>query len=344
MAVSEFWFPALPIAAGGTPSPQLVQLVGSDTNDNNGIKTGNNYVFNMPNATQAGNCIVLAISYPFGSGRTVAISDSRGDTWPSATQTTGTASSGNMNQKIFVLPNASAGLHILTLTFDTGLFPFQYTMAEFYNCVGADGSSGTASVSGPNISAGSFTPTTPNNANGGHMIFAYAMSNDTVGTLAATQATAMSATNSASLAHACNISTIPSLSSIGVQAVNAAINPGFSVTQASTTTNFVVSAVALKAGNVGALPAAGIRIKRLLHFSDVNPVNGNNDVLFPCDGNLLVYTMAAGSDLNLLNSVSDTANGTYTSVADAGQSQFFYFPNATPGNTNKLHLKLLFYL
>jgi hypothetical protein len=55
-------------------SPAFVQGVGSQLNDNNGI-TGNAYIFNLPNATLAGNCLVLAVAYPFSAGRTFSIVD-----------------------------------------------------------------------------------------------------------------------------------------------------------------------------------------------------------------------------------------------------------------------------
>lgn len=325
-------------AATSIPVPALVQLVGSTINDNNGI-VGNAYIFNLPNVTQAGNGVRLTLAYPYSASRTISIVDSTGDTWPAPALTTGTAVSGNMRVSEYFLPNASSGLHKLTVTFDALLKPFQYTMAEFTNVISVDGTQGTNSVASPNVSAGSYTPTTNNDANGGHLICNYAISNDTVGTLLANQASAMSATNSASLGHADNTGTIPSVSSFSVQAANGAINPGFSITQ-STPTNFVCSSIALKVGKAGAAALAGIRVKRILHCTVENPVAGNNVILFPSDGNLLVASMAAGNNLNVVNSVTDSNSQTYTNPGVAGQSQVFYHQNATPSNALKLTLNL----
>jgi trimeric autotransporter adhesin len=317
--------------SGGTPT--LIWTVGSTTSDNNGIAV-NGVQFNGPNNTLAGNSLILAIGYPYSASRTVSINDSAGDVWPAPAIVQGTAANGNMRTAIYVLPNASAALHQLTLTFDAAVRPFSYSLSEFNNVAlvsPLDGTKGANAVAGSAANAGSFTPTTNNDASGGHLIFQYAISNDTVGTGSATRASAMSATNGAKLLHADNSGTIPSASAYLVQGANAAINPGFAITQ-STGTNFVVSAVALKAAMAGAAPAAGIRIIRVLHFSLTPGSSGVKTYLFPVDGNLRVLTMAAGSDLNPVPSVTDSDGHTYSPRAAASQSQIFDFGNTTANN------------
>lgn len=330
---------------GGAATPTFVQGTGSDINDNNGI-TGNAYIINLPNQTGAGNAIVLSIAYPFNASRTFAISDSCGDTWPAATITAGTASAGNMNAKTYVLPNATGScLHTLTVTFDTFIKPFQYTLAEFNNIAtsgAADGSHSTASAACSSIAAGSYTPTTNNDANGGHLIWNYAISNDLVGTTAGTQASAISKTGGVSPAfmHANNISSIPSVSSFDIQTTNGATNPGFGVTQSSST-NCVDTSVALKVASAGTAPPAGIRVKRLLHVTDVNPIAGGANVfLFPSDGNLLVASIAAGDNLEAITSITDSNSQSYTNPGAAGNSQVFYHQNATSGNAMTLTVVL----
>lgn len=334
-------FTFFPVPPAATPSPLFVQGVGSDLNDNNGI-TGNAFQFNLPNNTLAGNTIILTVSYPYSATRTLVITDSAGDTWPSLASsiTTGTTSVGNMRVTTFALQNASSGFHQITATFDTAIKPFQYTMAEFYNVGAVDGSHGANNVAGTTAAAGSYTPTTPNDAHGGHLIWTYAISNDTVGTALANQASAIAKTGGTSplFMHANNICTIPQASSYDTQLVNGAINPGFNFTQSSGT-NFVVQSVALLASAVGTAPSAGIRVKRILHYSNVNPQNGTNNIICPCDGNLRLVTMAAGDNLNLLNSVSDSG-GTYTARAASGNSQVFDLQNATPSNGLVVNMSL----
>ena len=320
------------------PVPTLVWHEGSTLNDNNGI-SGNDYQFNGPNVTLAGNCLVLTLSYPHSASRSISIVDSTGDTWPAAAVTGGTASTSHMRTSVFVLPNASAGLHTLTATFDASIKPVQYTLTEWRNVATASPVDGTTSavVSGPSVNAGAFTPTTNNDANGGHLIFQHSISDDTVGTLLANQASAMSAGNSAQLLHADNTCTIPSMSAYFVQTANASVTPSASITQ-STAKNFVTVAVALKAANAGQAPAAGIRIVRRLHVSVVNPQAGDNAILFPCDGNLRVVTMAAGDNLNVVNSVKDSNNSTgYADRTNAsGESRIFDSVNMSANNANVL--------
>lgn len=326
---------AFSISTAGPPTPLFAQGVGSDLNDNNGID-GNNFTINLPNTTIANNTIILSIAYPYSASRTCVITDSAGDTWPSLASaiTTGTASTGNMRWSTFVLQNASAGLHNLLVTFDARIKPFQYTMAEFVNVGAVDGSHGAASVTHTTADAGSYTPTTNNDANGGHLIWTVAISNDTVGTLFANQASAIAKRGGISpkFMHANNICTIPNASSFDVQTTNAAVNPGFNFTQ-STGTNFVVQSIALKVASVGAAPPAGIRVRRVLHYTFVNPQNGANNFLFPSEGNLLVATMAANNGINPVNSVTDSNGQTYTARAVSGNSQVFDKQNATPGDT-----------
>lgn len=324
----------------GIAVPTFVQGVGSDLNDNNGI-IGNAFKFNMPNATLANNSLILSIAYPFNASRTVALSDSCGDTWPSATVTAGTASNGNMNTKTYLLQNASACMHTMTVTFDTTIKPFQYTMAEFYNVGSADGSHSAANVGNTVALAGSYTPTTNNDANGGHLIWTYAISNDTIGTLVANEASAISKSGgiSPSFMAANNISSIPSSSSFDVQTTNGVINPGFNFTQSSGT-NFVVSSIAIKATSIGAAPAVGIRIKRLLHATLSSPQTGNNVFLFPVDGNLRIMTIGGGDDIDPINSVTDSNSNTYTGRASAGNSQIFDFFGTSANNNLTLTMNI----
>lgn len=332
------------IGVAAPSSPTFIQGTGSDLNDNNGI-TGNAFIINLPNTTGSGNAIVLSMAYPFLSGRTVAISDSCGDTWPAASVTAGTASASNMNTRTYVLPNATGScLHTLTVTFDTFIKPFQYTLAEFNNIATsapADGSSSTPNTSCATISAGSYTPSTNNDGNGGHLIWNYAISNDTVGTALANQASAISKSGGVSPAfmHANNISTIPSASSFDVQTTNGAVNPGFGFTQA-TGTNCLDSSLALKVASAGTPAPGGIRVKRMLHYTVVNPQNGANVFLFPSDGNLLVTTIAPDSSQNLISSMVDSNSQSYTSAGSPGNSQVFYHQNATSGNNLKLTVSL----
>lgn len=319
---------------GGPATPTLVQHLGSTVNDNNGI-SGNGYIFTVPNTTLPGNFLIMGISFPYSASRTVSISDTTGDIWTQAgSQITDTV---NMAQRVYVIPNATAGVHRITVTFDTALRPFEYQVSEFYNVAlssPVDGTHGTASVASPNVSAGSYTPTTNNDANGGHLIWTFARSNDKIGTLAANAASTIAPTVSAALLSADNTCTIPGACSYVVQPTLGAINPGFTITQSSGT-NFVCSSVALKAASAGTAPPAGIRIRRILHCTYV--LGGSTAVFqFPSDGNLLYTAMSAGDNLNPVSSVIDSNAQTYSNPGAAGNPQCYYHQNATPANNLKV--------
>src|SRR5215475_12941518 len=101
-------------AAVATPS--LIQMVSSTTN-NPAVTgdTGNNFKFFLPNAVGAGNCLVLAITYP--NGVTPIITDNNSNTWPTSPAATANAGSGNCISSIFVLPNANAGVTRINVAF-----------------------------------------------------------------------------------------------------------------------------------------------------------------------------------------------------------------------------------
>lgn len=323
---------SLPSGGGGGSTPTLVQHVGSTLDDNNG-EANNNYKFCLPNVTLTNNFLLLEICYPYSASRTVSITDSTGDTWAQAGSTT--TDSVNQAQRIYYIPAATAALHTLTITFDASIKAFSYEISEFYNVATSsplDGTKGAANSAAPNVAVGSYTPTTNNDANGGHLVVTYARSNDRVGTLTANMASAIVPTASASLLSADNTCSIPGAASYVVQATNGAINPGFTITQSSST-NFVTTSVALKAAAAGTAPGAGIRIKRILHTTWTA---GPSVFICPCDGNLLVTGLSAGNNLNAVSSVTDSNSQTYTNPGAAGEPQVFYKQNATPSNSLKI--------
>jgi hypothetical protein len=312
-----------------------VQHLGSHLNDNNGI-SGNGFKFTLPNPVLAGNALILGISYVYSPSRTVMIADTSGDTWPAPAITT--TDSANLAQQIYVLPSARAGTHTITITFDAPLQPFQYSISEFRNIATSapvDGTQGMPSVLAPNVSAGSFTPATNNDLNGGHLIWNYCISQDKIGTLAVNRASNIAPTGGALLLDANNSSTIPSTTSYYIQTARAAINPGFTITQQSST-NFACSAVALKVATAGTAPGSGIRVVRILHTTWGEATTGDWVLHFPSEGNLLFAATTNGSDVTNIDSASDSNGQSYSKVGDPGNPQVFYKSNASSGNALKI--------
>src|SRR5262245_11319412 len=98
---------------GALPSPQFVQHIASSTNPEGLGVAGNAYKLPLPNAVGAGNCLILAITYP--NGNTPTVTDNNSNSWPGSPTVSADAGSGKYVAAIFVLPNANAGLTTLTV-------------------------------------------------------------------------------------------------------------------------------------------------------------------------------------------------------------------------------------
>jgi hypothetical protein len=101
--------------------PTLVQHLSSSYNPYFGVggEQGNGFQFWLPNNVLAGNALVLALSVEWQAGRTVAITDNNGNTWPTSAAVTANDGA-NLISQIWVLPNANAGRTRITVTFDGG--------------------------------------------------------------------------------------------------------------------------------------------------------------------------------------------------------------------------------
>jgi hypothetical protein len=320
--------------------PGLVQHIASDINNTNvGGPAGNGYILRR-DAALAGNCLYLFLSYAYSASRTVSISDSSGQTWPAAATTV--TDGANIICAFYALPNATAGFHDLTITFDAAVRPFQYTYGELYNIATSspvDGTKTASALTSSPYQTGSFTPTTNNDANGGHIILCYLFPNDPSGSEGA--ASAMSVSGSGSLLHANNLSTNVNAASYFVQSTNGAINPGFNVTQSSPPGGgYNLIAVALKAASAGNPPPNQVRVVRLLHQTWY-PSDGTFTRLMPCDGNLLIAQTVVDASQLTMGSVSDTNSNSYVNGALSSSYPFvFYATGATPSNNNKITFTL----
>src|SRR5262249_13329295 len=117
--------PPPPPAPPPTATPTLVQHVSSSSNEQNG-NTGNGFIFNLPNSTGTGNCLILAIAFdtnPASAVTVASITDSTGDTWSATADVTAGDGVNNPFTKIFVHPNPTPGLPNQTATFLTAVTP-----------------------------------------------------------------------------------------------------------------------------------------------------------------------------------------------------------------------------
>jgi len=327
-------------APGGTPT--LVQHTSSSSNEQNGLP-GNDFRFTLPNPVLAGNCLILGVTFgaaTFSASTAItSIRDSSGDAW--TTTPVITASDGaKAKSAIFVLPNATAAIHTVTVTLNVKVTLFQYTVSEFSGVDSAhpvNGATGqAAAISGGAVSTGSFTPGN-NDANGGNLIWAYFADDFTP---FATVPTAYAANAPFTLLDGSigtNASQLPHGSMYFVQTTAAPISPAMTLTGGRTDVWNGV-AVALKASGAGTTPSGGIRIRSLIHETAAQPPT-TWAMQFPSAGSLLVIRV--NGDPNLSTITDSNGNGYTRAVGPAGsvEPQIWYAQNAKPGIGLKVTLQ-----
>lgn len=328
-------------ALAGTPT--LVQHTSSSSNEQNGLP-GNDFRFTLPNPVLAGNCLVLGVTFgadPFSVASAItAIRDSAGDVWPTSPAT---SASDNATAKsaIFVLPNASAGIHTLTVSLNAKVTLFQYTVSEFSGVDTAAPINGSptgqaAPISSGVVSTGSFTPGN-NDARGGNLIWAYFADDATPFATVPTTYAANAPFTLLDGSIGTNGSQLPHGSMYFVQTTAAAINPTMTLSGAGTDTWNRV-AVALRAAGAGTAPSSGIRIRSLIHETAAQPPT-TWTMQFPSAGNLLVIRV--NGDPNLSTIRDSHANTYIKAVGGFGsvEPQIWYAANAVPALDLKVTLQ-----
>ena len=323
------------------PAPALVQHLASSSNPRGIGISGNNYRFYLPNPVGQGNCLILGITYPSATGRTVSITDSAGNDWTSTLAVT--TDNGAQVSEIHVLPDAKAGVTRITVSFDAILDSFEYTASEFTNLARVapvNGSSATADAKAVDgvatLSSGPFTPGN-NDASGGNLIWSYFVNNS----FGNGHPTGFTAGPGFTSLHSdigwAKDQGMATASEYMVQATAASIDPGIRVTSTNTDTYNALS-VALKAAAAGTPPPQqGIRIVRQ-NISSLNVFTGltNWDIQFPSVGNLLVVTTPQASVMPT-TSVTDSNGNTWVRYAPDGEDpQIWYAANARPGPDLKI--------
>jgi len=392
------------------PVPGIAQMVASSANPEGVGIGGNQFKFNLPNPTGAGNCIVLFMSWKWRASTTVTVADTNGNTWPaSPTVTIGGGVAGQYESDCYILPNANAGNTKITVTFapativnissatgngttttvntasahglstgDTaiiagtstaldnwwspitvtsatqytfassfngsvgavgqsmlGVFPFQYTIYELYNVAlvsPLDGNSTVSQQVGPTLSTGSFTPGN-NDAWGGHFILSYFA----LGIIANNNPTSWVPVGSNFLMGDGDTTWVsnqgfPHASQYWLQTKAAALNPGITAT-GDTTNAYNGISIALKAWPAGTPPPPGIRINRILHYTNNTQPPGSNTLHLPSTGNLLVLTTFEAALINV-TSITDSLGNTWVKQElDTSAAQLWYATG--PAKTNE---------
>ena len=331
-------------SGSGGSVPILIQHVASSANPVGLGIPGNNYKIPLPNSVQAGDALVLGITYPHGS--LITISDTLRRTWPQASIVKD-GGTGNYVTAIYVLCGSAAGSETITVGLSSGeVLPFEYTVSEFNNVAASncvDGSVGGANLS-PNgsgvINPGSFTPLTNNNGKGGHILWNYAA----ISGGANGNPTSWSPANGFTLLDGdiawINDQGFPHASQWSVQTQQASVTPTITTTGDNVDT-FNSASVSLLVASAGSGTPSGIHINKIIHESWIALSSGATLRLqLPTTGNLRVLAFPAGQNNIHITNITDSDNGVWNLEQTNGDlAQIWYAANrpANPGLTVSIH-------
>jgi hypothetical protein len=318
-------------------STTVDQIVWHSCNQSNtDFETGNTFKVPCVNATRAGNCLVLCLTYAFSAGRTVTITDDQGSTWPGVSVKIDD-SGGDLTQAIYVLPNVAASITMITVVFDTAIFAVQWDLTELWGIAQSSPVDDTTSNRGstPAISAGTGIVTTQAN----DLILTYSMM---VGWGAAMVGSAIVGWR-AMPGHRLLSGDrwIGIVMQAGLKATAGAVTPTFygQCGAASGPESMSTLAIALKTDNT-----KGSQSTVTPRVVSVMKVRVNNatfpPVSFPTIGNLQVIAGSSTPSQTSIDAVKDSSNGgtAWTRLVPAGFPQFAYIPNSTPDQTNVCYI------
>src|ERR1700720_5055611 len=91
-------------------TPTLVQHISTASNVVGvgywaNARPGSPYYLHLPNLGGAGNCLILGLSCPYSGGRTIAVTDDRGNTWSQVAAVT----NGTITSAVYVGLNVAVG-------------------------------------------------------------------------------------------------------------------------------------------------------------------------------------------------------------------------------------------
>lgn len=321
--------------------PGLVQHMLSDAfpGPNDSTLTPTVFTFNLPNPTLSGNCLVLFLTHE--SPHSVTITDDKSSSWGSPL-TGASADDGQIALAAWVLPNCTADIRQITLTYSANTANetvCKFHVSEWYNIATSSPSDATpaanAAATLASVGSGAIAPATDgslilnccrDSAGGrGNPRSVASVNGYLTGITAGTNFSLLAADRYHAMA-----------AQYYVQPSHASISPTLTMSGANGDTALSVS-IALKAATAGTAPS-GARV--VGHYSlwcdGTTETNPHREI--PTYGNLVVI---ASDDFTVdpVTSMSDSAGNTYTRTPDVAidasrTSQIFYADNATASPTN----------
>lgn len=336
-------------ASSGPGTPLMFQHIATSTNPaGNGI-TGRTFIIQLGNSSDsipAKSTAVVGVT-ALSSIATVSISDTLVGAW-SAAACTSTGGAGNFKMWVFVQPlGSSSGADTITInTGATSTQPVQVVSTVYQNLATtspADGclsstSGGIQANSSGLIAPGSFTPTTNNNANGGHVIWNYVAICGNAGSNSSKWVPASGYTLLSGEVIWVNNQGFPDAVQQSVQTTNASTTPSITATgEIATGDCFNSTSVALKVANNGSTAPSFIRVAKIFHesfFGVTAPVS--QVIQMPTVGNLRVLTMSwnggsPGGGTQTISGIVSTDGCTWHQLnAGGGSATMWYAQNCSP--------------
>lgn len=331
--------------------PGLVQHVQWRSNDSSEALGGNAFKFTLPNNTLASNCLIMALTYP-SAVTSVTITDNIGNTWP-ATPTVSVTDSGNSAIfAVFILLGATAGVNVITVTFNAVQFGVHAAFQEWYNIATASALDTSNSINVNDVSANlgvggnrlyqltgaPISPTT-----NGDLIMQFGRCTDQGGAEVPGTVNFMLPLAPFSLVQADNV--MGYFCQTWVQPLAAAINPVSQVHIPAPPSDWNAIVVALKSANAGTAPSStAARIVGVSHFSiPTTPnVTSTYNQQFPTMGTMQAFGISdpGGSTTLVTPLASANARGNIqpTGVVRTNatsNSQFGYIVKGQP-NPNEI--------
>lgn len=328
-------------AQDSAPSPDyLVQHVSGPSVG--GGRTLSNIKVTLPNATQAGNCLVLSLLYRPSFTSSVGVADDQSNTWSTAVD--GYDATNDWQVRVFTALNIAANTRAITVTLnDTGVGAEQIQVTEFYGIATSSALDGTPTgtviqnTTPTPIQAGSITTTQAND-----LIYqvAFSLGNAVSGSQPLLSRIAKDAGLTLLAADLLD----GGMAQYGIKASAGATNPAFYTNTTGTAgqDRYVTATIALKTNGANGSAGSGKRIVRTQACNFFRSSGPTINLQFPSTGNLLVFTWlgfdSGGGVGRGLSGVADTFANTWSAtgtavVNDGGESQIFYalspsvFPN-----------------
>jgi hypothetical protein len=344
-------------SAAWAATPTLVQHYSVADNPAGLGIDGNAFKFTLPNAVGAGNALVLGVAFcstasgnctttgndlcHAGGSCTVPVTDSNGNTWPTAPAVRVNDANLNVDMAVFVLPNAAAGVTTITIHFTAALHPMTFDISEFQNVATSspvDATASNSSVSAPTVTQSITTVAS------GDLVWVMAIDDSNAGSLNAV--TTWAPTGSFKLLEAdigwAADANAHKASAYLVAGAGGAVTAGFTATM-TTNDQFAIVVVALKSAAAGTGPPAGIYVKNEMGNTNENPPS-SWAMQFPSEGNLLVMVTSTIDDSShlLVSGITDNKGNTWTRATSGSVTSddpsIWYAVNATPGNDLKVTL------